>query len=87
MENIQIDTARMQSLEAGFQLHILLRLIHHGTQSLKALNMLVNGAGSKVTAAGQSHVCFAKPAQQCAHQIIGSTHFLDQVCIRSGKSG
>ena len=36
--------------------------------------MLVNGPGSKVAAAGQSHMGFTKPAQQRTHQIEAGTY-------------
>ena len=74
----------MESVFTGFQCHIFFRFIHRCTQHLKALDVLVNGTGGEIAAAGQRHMCLAETTQQCTHQIIAGAHLLDQFRIRLG---
>jgi hypothetical protein len=44
--------------------------------------VLVDGTLGKITATGQGHTALSLTAQQCAHEIIAGTHFLDQSHVR-----
>ncbi len=44
--------------------------------------MLIDGAGSEITAAGQRHMGFPEASQQRAHQVIAGPHFPDELLIR-----
>ena len=48
-------------------------LFRLGTQCLKSLQVLVNGAGTDFAAAGSSHHGPSAPSQQCAQQVIAGT--------------
>ena len=80
--HIQANTVAGQAILAGGQCHVLFRFFHASAQGLEALDMLVNGAGSKAAAAGQGHMAITKATQQGAHQIIAGTHLLDQGSLR-----
>ena len=54
------------------------------TKCSKTLDMLVNGTGSEITAAGQGHMGLVEAAQQRAHQIIAGAHLLHQIVIGTG---
>ena len=74
----------MKSLLRGLQRDVFFRLVHIGTQSQKALDVLVNGAGGKIAAAGQRHMGMTKPAQKRAHQVVAGAHLFHKLRIRHG---
>ena len=84
--HIQADALAPQALFAGLQGHIFLRLIHQGTQGLETLDVLVDGPGGEVAAAGQCHMGLAEAAQQGTHQVVAGPHLLDQIRVRLGAA-
>ena len=82
--HIQCDSGPMEAALRGFQGHIVLPLIHVRAQSQKALDVLIDGPGCKIAAAGQGHMGMAEAAQQRAHEIIAGPHLFDQFRVRLG---
>ena len=74
-DHVKTDTVATQTVGAGQEVDIIFRLIHIRTQRHKALNVLVDGPGCEIAAAGQRHISPVEPAQQRAHQIVAGTHF------------
>ena len=74
----------MKALFRRLQSHIVLRLVHIRAQGQEALNMLVDGTGGKIAAAGQGHMGMAEPAKQSPHQIIAGPHLLDELRVWGG---
>ena len=83
-DHVQTDTTALQAQLAGTQGHIVLGLLHIRTQRHKALDMLIDGTGSEITAARQGNIGASEPAQQHAHEVIAGTHFPNQIGIRMG---
>ena len=79
---VKANPVSMQALLTRLQRHVFFSFIHHRAQSLKPLDMLVDGAGGKIAAAGQSHTGLAKPAQQRTHQVVAGPHPSYQLPIR-----
>ena len=79
--NIQTDPVAPEAFLTGLQGHIVLRLVHIGSQGKEALDMLVDGPGSKITAAGQGHMGLSEPAQQRPHQVVAGPHLPHQVGV------
>ena len=82
--HVQADPGAVKSLLRGLQRDVFFRLVHIGTQSQKALDVLVNGAGGKIAAAGQRHMGMTKPAQKRAHQVVAGAHLFYKLRIRHG---
>ena len=80
--HVQADPTAVESLLTGGQSDIFFRLVNVCAQRQKAFDMLVNGAGGKIAAAGQRHMSSAEPPQQRTHQIIAGTHSADELLIR-----
>ena len=58
-------------------------------QRTEHLQMLIDGAGAQIAAAGHGHLCLAKAGQQCAQKIIAGTHLTGQIVrdVGPGKVG
>ena len=82
--HVQADASAPQAFLAGLQAHILLGFVHHRSQSLKALDVLVNGTGGEVAAAGQRHSGLAEPAEQGSHQVVAGSHPPNQLAVGLG---
>ena len=82
--HIQGDSGPVKALFRGLQSHIVLRLVHIRAQGQEALDMLVDGTGGKIAAAGQRHMGMAEPAKQGPHQIVAGPHLLDKLRVWSG---
>ena len=50
--------------------HIAADGVHLGAQKLKALDMLVDGTGAEIAAAGHGHLGLAEPTQQRPEKIV-----------------
>ena len=74
----------MQTVGSRGQIYIVLGLIHIGTQCDKAFDVLVDGTGCKITAAGQCHIGMLETAQQCAHEVIAGAHFTNKYGVGVG---
>ena len=53
--------------------------LHISAHDVEALDVLVNGTNTEIAATGHGNRCLAKPAQQRAHQIVGSTDLTGQL--------
>ena len=58
-------------------------------QSTEHLQVLVNGAGAEVAAAGHGHLSLAKTGQQCAQKVVAGAHLAGQVVrdVGAGQMG
>ena len=58
-------------------------------QSAEHLQVLVDGAGAEVAAAGHGHLGLAEAGQQCAEEIVAGTHLAGQVVgdVGAGQMG
>ena len=83
--HVQAHSVAAKAVRTGLQVYIIIILVHFSAQGNKPLDMLINGTGGKITAAGQCHMSLAEPAQQRTHQVIAGPHLSYQlrvgVCI------
>ena len=80
-DHIQVDALSLQAVGAGLHGHILLGLLHIGTQQAEALDVLIDGTGGEGTAAGQGHMAPAVAAQLGTQQVVAGTHLANQIRI------
>ena len=49
------------------------------TQCAEHLEVLVDGAGAQIAAAGHGHLCLAKAGEQCTQEVVAGTHLAGQI--------
>ncbi len=69
-DHIQIHPATLKPLFSGAGVYIGIGFLHLCAQSQEALHMLINGAGCKITATGQSHPRPPKAAKLSPDEVI-----------------
>ena len=69
-------------------LHMDTAVLHRvgRAQSGKGFQVLVDGAGAQVTAAGHGHLCRAEPAQQRPQEVIAGAHLPGQIVRHGGAA-
>ena len=53
-------------------------------QRAEHLQMLVDGAGTQIAAAGHGHLCLAEAGKQCAKEVVAGAHLAGQVVRHIG---
>ena len=81
--HIQIDAVAHQTLLGGGN-DLAADGLDGAAQGLKALDMLVNGAGAEITAAGHGYLSPTKTPQQRANEVVAGT---DPPCLVKGRPG
>ena len=82
--HVQADPSSLQAVAAGLQRDEFIGLIHIRTQEQKALDVLVDGPGGEVAAAGQGDLGLAEAPQQSAHQVVAGPHLPHQCGVGLG---
>ncbi|CCY90099.1 unknown [Eubacterium sp. CAG:180] len=67
--NVKVNSVAQKRLGSCVDHRVFLHG-HLGTESLKALYMLVNGANSEIAAAGHCNLGLVKSAEKCAYKVI-----------------
>ena len=80
-DDIQAHSVAPETVLIGGQGNILLGLLHLCAQGTEALQVLIDGTGSKVTATGQRDLCLTEAAESRAHQVIAGTKLADKLRI------
>ena len=82
--HIQADAGAVEAVHVRLQLHILLGLRDLSAQGTEALDVLVDGTGCKVAAAGQSHMGMTEATQQHTHEVVAGTELAHQSGVGLG---
>ena len=83
-DDVEIDACAGQSAFRGLRADVAVLELDLGADGLKALDVLIDGTGSEVAAAGKRDLRVAEAAKLGADQIVGRADAANQITRRDG---